>query len=340
MSGTESHSYLALLAEYEQRATDLLETLTAGDDNAAWRFKWEHPQFQGKSVADVRTVTLDLTDAQLVVARSHGFDSWGDLVAFVEAVLREHPELVRARSLRRHHATLLHYIGANGVEGYRQKTPANAVNVAKILLDAGAEVDALADMYDSRCTTMSMLASSCHPAEAGQQVALAETLLDYGAALDGPGSKWQSSLITALAFGYLPTAQALARRGAVVDYVAAAAGLGLLVETARLLPASDSLGRQIALALAAQHGHVEVVRLLLEAGEDPNRYNPDGFHSHSTPLHQAVWADQADVVRLLVERGARMDIRDTTHHATPLGWAEYGKRTAIAEYLREHGAIS
>jgi hypothetical protein len=33
----------------------------------------------------------------------------------------------------------LHYIGANGVEGERQKTPANAVEVARILLDAGAE---------------------------------------------------------------------------------------------------------------------------------------------------------------------------------------------------------
>jgi hypothetical protein len=31
----------------------------------------------------------------------------------------------------------------------------------------------------------------------------------------------------------------------------------------------------------------EIVRLLLDAGEDPNRYNPVGGHSHTTPLHQA-----------------------------------------------------
>jgi hypothetical protein len=56
-------------------------------------------------------------------------------------------------------ANLLHYVAANGVEGGRQKTLANAVEVAvaKTLLDAGAEVDALADMYDAKCTTMSIL---------------------------------------------------------------------------------------------------------------------------------------------------------------------------------------
>src|SRR5437660_1546362 len=83
----------------------------------------------------------------------------------------EKQELVRARSTvvthhdpPMHRATLLHYIAANGVEGYRQKTPKNAVDVAKMLLNAGAEADALAGMYGGRCTTMSMLVSSCHPA--------------------------------------------------------------------------------------------------------------------------------------------------------------------------------
>lgn len=74
--------------------------------------------------------------------------------------------------------------------------------------------------------------------------------------------------------------------------------------------------------------------MLLEAGEDPNRYNPGGYHSHSTPLHQAVWAGHLDVVRLLVERGARLDIEDAVYHATPIGWADYGNEVEIAAYLR------
>src|SRR5262245_6829373 len=362
MGTADSLSYRARLGEYEHQARALADALKAGDEAATWRFKWMHPGFRGQSVTDVRAAKFDVVDAQMVVARENGFEKWSDLADFTDAVtqggavvhfeaaveavvsgdaatlrnmLREHPELSRARSTRRHHATLLHSVAANGVEGGRQRTPANAVEVTKVLLDAGAEVDALADMYDNKCTTMSMLASSCHPAKAGLQVALAETLLDYGAALDGPGSAWQSALMTALKFGYLPTAQALARRGTRVDDVAAAAGLGLAEETARLLPRADNSSKHAALALAAQHGHAAVVELLLDAGEDPNRYNPDGYHGHSTPLHQAVWSNHMAMVRLLVERGARLDIQDTIYHGTPLGWAIYGGRAEIAAYLRD-----
>jgi len=253
-------------------------------------------------------------------------------------MLRDNPELVRARSTRSHHATLLHYIAANGVEHGRQKTPANAVEVAKLLLDAGAEVDALSDMYDAKCTTMSMLVSSCNPANAGLQVALAETLLDHGASIVGPGSRWQSANITSLSFGYSNTAVALARRVAPSDDLAVAAGLGRLADAVRLLPAADAETKHVALALAAQHGHADVVQLLLDAGEDPSRYNPEGFHAHSTPLHQAALANHANVVCLLVERGAQLDIRDTIYQGTPLGWAIHGNRTEIADYLRSRGA--
>jgi ankyrin repeat protein len=357
--------FRAALEEYQREAELLDQALKSSDSAAEWRFKWEHPRFRGKTVGDVKAATLGLADAQLVIAQEYSFNSWSDLAAFAEAVegngpvvrfetaveavvagdaavlrsmLRETPELVRARSARRHRATLLHYIGANGVEGARQRTPPNAVEIAKILLDAGAEVDALADMYDAKCTTMSMLVSSSHPDKAGLQAELAEILLDYGAALEGHGSKWQSALMTALTFGYPRTAEMLVRRGASVDNLAVAAGLGRLKDAIRLLPKADSLSREIALSLAAQLGYADVVRLLLEAGLDPNSYNPDGFHSHSTPLHQAVSSDHLEVVRMLVENGARLDIKDTIYQGTPFGWANYLERTTIADYLRTRAA--
>ena len=363
--GDHDLCYRASVEEYEARARALFEALQARDAAAGWRFKWEHPRFRAKSIDDVLAATLGLDDARIVIAREHGFAVWQDLETFAAAVrhsgpverferaveavvsgdvstlralLRDHPELARARSTRRHYATLLHYVAANGVEGSRQKTPKSAVEVARVLLEAGAEVDALADMYDERCTTLGMLVSSSHPAQAGLQGALAETLLDHGAALTGVGSKWHSALLTALQFGFLDTARMLARRGAPTDELEAAAGLGLDEQAARLLPLAGRDSRHAALALAAQHGHVEAVRLLLDAGEDPNRYNPDGFHAHSTPLHQAVWADQLEVVKLLVERGARLDLRDTIYGATPFGWATYGEREVIAEYLKSRGA--
>jgi ankyrin repeat protein len=102
----------------------------------------------------------------------------------------------------------------------------------------------------------------------------------------------------------------------------------------QLLPTADGSERHIALAIAAQLGHVEVARLLLDAGEDPNRYNPKGHHAHATPLHQAVCFGHEPMVRLLVERGARLDTPDTFYKSTPLGWAEHCGQPEIAAYLR------
>jgi ankyrin repeat protein len=176
--------------------------------------------------------------------------------------------------------------------------------------------------------------SSAHPANAGLQVALVDTLVDYGATVEPLGSgEWVSPLTTALVFGYLDAAEALLRRGARITTLAAAAGLGRLEDAERLLASATADDRHRALALAAQLGQLPVVRLLLDAGEDPNQYNPKGTHSHSTPLHQAVWSDHIEVVKLLVERGARLDIEDTVWHGTPLGWAEYGGKKEIADYL-------
>jgi len=74
--------------------------------------------------------------------------------------------------------------------------------------------------------------------------------------------------------------------------------------------------------------------MLLEAGEDPNRFNPIGCHSHSTPLHQAAHAGHIEVVRLLVSHGADTSIKDIMFSATPLGWAEHAGQTEVADYLR------
>src|SRR5262249_56691922 len=168
MSTPDSLPYRATLDKYQRQAEALLAALQSGDEAAAWRFKWMHPRFRGKSATDVRAATLELKDAQLVVAHEYGFETWADLAEFTRAVreggdverfeaaveavvagdvatlrtvLREHPELARARSTRRHHATLLHYVAADGVAGGRQKTAANAVEVAEVLPDAAVACD-------------------------------------------------------------------------------------------------------------------------------------------------------------------------------------------------------
>src|SRR5438270_9310632 len=365
MSVSHNLPWTATRDDYERDATALHDALQARDTTALWNFKWMHPHFRGRTISDVDPSTLDVDDARLVVAHEYGFPSWFNLMKFadeiarngqaaeferaadavvsgdirtLEAMIRNQPQLVRRRSARFHRATMLHYIAANGVEGIRQKTPANAVEIARLLLDAGADPDALAMMYDNLCTTMSMLVSSSHPAAAGVQADLAELLLDYGAKHNGPGSEWQSDIVTALSFGFQGTAERLAKRGAPADSLPAVAGLGRVAETARLLPGADAPTRHISLALAAHLGHADVVRALLDAGEDPNQFCPEGFHSHATPLHNAISAGRESVVRLLLDRGARTDIRDTIFDGTPLDWAVYCKQPEIAEELRRRDA--
>jgi hypothetical protein len=149
-----------------------------------------------------------LTDAQFLIARGHGFESRpvfakqiqefqrdnspdarfeaaadaivsGD-IRTLERLLRDEPELVRARSQRTHHGTLLHYVAANGVEDFRQKTPANIVDIAKLLLDSGANVNAEAGAYGGGATTLGLAATSVHTERAGVQEDLMRTLLHYG----------------------------------------------------------------------------------------------------------------------------------------------------------------
>ena len=55
---------------------------------------------------------------------------------------------------------LLHYVAANGVEDFRQKTPDNIVEIAELLLDAGAEVNAESNAYGGGCTALGLVATS------------------------------------------------------------------------------------------------------------------------------------------------------------------------------------
>ena len=152
----------------------------------------------------------------------------GDAVT-LKRVLRDHPKVTRARSTREHGGTLLHYVSANGVEGFRQVSPGNAAEIAEILLAAGADVDAEADVYEGRCTPLGLVATSGPPFIAGVQQGVIDVLLNHGARMDLPGSVGRRDGLVrgCLANGQPQAAEYLASRGAPLD-LAEAAGLGRL----------------------------------------------------------------------------------------------------------------
>jgi ankyrin repeat protein len=251
-----------------------------------------------------------LSDAQFFVARVHGFASWpkfadhvqhlanastqdarfeaaadaivtGD-VATLRRLLAEDPALVRARSPREHRSTLLHYVAANGFEDWRQRTPRNAVEVARLLLDAGAEVDAESDAYGGRSTTLGLAATSAHPRLAGVQLDLMALLVARGARIDAPDG---GSMVDACLANGCPEAAAwLAERGAKLT-LAGAAGVGRLdVVRARL---AEGARDPEALHWAAYAGHADVVAELLARGADVHARDP--VHG-ATPLGFALYA--------------------------------------------------
>jgi len=65
---------------------------------------------------------------------------------------------------------------------YRQKTPKNAVRIAEVLLRAGADINAVADIYGGS-DTLGLASTSVWPFLVGVQEALIDILLEYGANL-------------------------------------------------------------------------------------------------------------------------------------------------------------
>lgn len=218
--------------------------------------------------------------------------------------------------------TLLEFAAENPIR--RGSLPSNIVPVAKVILDAGGKANPA-----SMNSTLGLVCSGSVSRECGMQISLIDLLCDYHA---DPNS----AMLAALAHGEFQAAEALIRRGAQID-MATAAATGRAEQVRKLLPAADGESRHRALALAAQHGHAAVVSLLLEAGEDPNRYNPVGCHAHAMPLHHAALEGHDEVVRLLLDRGARLDIKDLLFHGTPVNWARHGGRTETENYLRAKG---
>src|SRR5262245_10377114 len=322
---------------------------------------------------------LALADAQLVIAREYGFGNWSDLKRRVEqarqierikphpgfdaalaalnegdvdrlrALLGADPSLVHARTNLDppygyfSAATLLHHVAGNP---YRDKPlPANVVDIARVLLDAGADVHART-LGRNGGSTMGLLVTGKQASDMGVTGPLMDLLLERGAHLD----LFKDDALDASLTNHSPrAAEKMIALGAKADVLAAAAlGRmdllhGFFDRNGRLLarprrhgkemPERDAIG--LALLYAYVRGQRTAVDFLLEKH---GNWNVIGVNN-GTALHRASWEGDLEMVKRLVAKGADISNRDNPFNSTPLSWAQHNKQQEVFDWLRTHCTI-
>ncbi|NKB67395.1 MAG: PQQ-binding-like beta-propeller repeat protein [Candidatus Latescibacteria bacterium] len=280
--------------------------------------------------------------------------------AELESLLTAHPDLAQARgflhelypypSLRG--ATLLHLVA-----GFpqRQRLPDNTLELTRLLLDKGADAQALS--ADST-SVLGLVVKSAQLRWQEAQMEMVELVVEQGIG-DDPRLMWQTMVPDLDNEGPPAINQQLARRfyegGAAVD-LPFAAGLGLVEEMATffegstLLPTANKLYRpqgagmsdqevlDLALLYAVYGGHREAVAFILVRGADIDSRPMGGFWEQFvgiTALHMAVWADNAEMVAFLLEQGANPMTPDFNFNAPPIGWATYLNKEASLAVLQK-----
>lgn len=278
---------------------------------------------------------FELADAQALIAHAHSFVGWDAFARFcneetrqtpegaefetaadavvdgdldrLQSLLQENPALAHARSARIHRATLLYYLAANGIEDFRQRSPANAPEIARLLLDAGAEVDALCGMGKSDDTPMLALVTSVHPHYTGVATELIEIFVEAGSKVDGVNGD-SAPVRLALKFGYPESAAALVRLGAGVKTVAMAAGLGRLDLTKEFVEERGASESEVAAAFedACRFGRTEIAEYLLAKGADV-----DGQGTWKmTGLMWAASQGHLETMAVILDRGPSLELRN------------------------------
>src|SRR5258708_6529117 len=187
-------------------------------------------------------------------------------------------------------------------------------------------------------------------AERGELVVV-KKLLAGGARIDARDQRGRSALLAATQRNRVEVARFLIQEGANVNakdfiqdspYLYAAAEGRIEILKATLAADADlkdtNRYRGTGLIPAAHHGHVEAVKLLLATAIDKNHVNNLGW----TALLEAVilgdgGATHTEIVRLLVEAGASVNIADRDG-VTPLAHARKSGYSGMVRILSAAGA--
>jgi ankyrin repeat protein len=397
------------LEQLRRQAKELLEAFRAGEADASTEV---NARFRNADRAK-----FALHDAQLVLARSYGFDSWPKLKAYVDGVtvqrlaeavragdvgpvrgmLQVRPELANMDMAENNEHRPLHYAvfarspemvkvlmqhGADarkGIYPHRRATTAHTIAVERGYAEIVAIIeqeearrrgtatpapDELAELIvagdESRALAMlesdGMLAgarnrdgsSALHIAAAMASEQLAAWLLAHGADVNARGPGGVTALDQAARAGSKgrPVAMLLRFHGAEMTS-RGAVSLGD-ADWLRSRHADGTLEKPLdwrggeLLTLAVKHDRLEILKLLLDFGFDPNepfRFEVDDpCYSQGSPLWHCADAGKIAMAEMLLERGA-----DPNVHVYASGpsvhRAFHRKDWAMMELLKRYGGV-
>ncbi|MGH8924378.1 MAG: ankyrin repeat domain-containing protein [Acidimicrobiia bacterium] len=274
---------------------------------------------------------LDLSTAQLALAREYGFASWPKLKLEVKRrrilderdlgelskLISQHPDLAtssmenwcdhpRGASPLGYIAMLRFDTGKN-----RWRDLSDTAEVARTLIAAGASVDG--DHGDTE--TPLMTAASYGDAAVARVLVEAGADLNARASEDAGGVPGGTALLHAAVFGMTDVVDVLVAAGAMIHGIEEAAAAGEI--SGWLQPDTPTDARIRALVMAADHQRLDVIDQLIAAGTPVDGVDPV-FGGH--PLRQAAGNGRPASVRRLLGRGADPNLIDPDHGLTPLGW--------------------
>jgi ankyrin repeat protein len=325
----------ANLRQLRNQAKDLRRAFKEGDPNAIQRIGQTHPRFSGLTQAEVAGAAIALADAQLVIARELGFDSWPKLKKHLESLsqpARSMHELVTEDNVQTMQEAVardpdsVNELNESGLPPLYTAALYRNRQAIDFLLAHGAVVDIFACAYlgkaadaDSllkqnpdlaRATTPSGMTALHFAAQAGH-VDVVHILLRYHADVNACDNRGTTALLEACHGGPWKSEpaeeiiQLLLAHNAQIDlFKAAAMGrtdliASILDRDGGLIDSPDERGRT-ALFHAARNNRFAAVKFLVERGADVNRSDPVSIAA----LHRTSQECSDELIQYLIDHGA------------------------------------
>jgi len=323
---------------YRDRAAGMLSVFGTAERSAVRLVRLFHPKFAEASESDIRAAALTQADAELILAREHGFESFeafADYIAALRAQRVSEPFALAFAALkaddraRFNEMLALHpdLASAAGTNGNRLLLLAMSLG-RDTMVDDLLAADADPDLPNNKGWTALHQAAYADPAgDPAKALATLERLLKAGASpfaqAYGDGG---TPLAVALFWGHRALAERLARPVIAPSNLRVAAGLGRVDLMEKLFE-----GR----ALRPEAGwHREFHRP--HSGFPPWRPSDDPAEILAEALTYAARNGRIEPMAFLLARGA--DINAEPYNGTALHWAVARKQTDAAAWLIDHGA--